>query len=95
MKTIPLKEAYQILEDCSAIITDDHVVTFPCLSDLEESDENEFLYIGWVGEHGEEYSVKFEEGNNQEIKVSGTSMFLVDNEGDECQITILTPKHLE
>ena len=93
MKTITLQEAYQILEDCSAIILD-NVVTYPCLSDLENSDENQFLYISWEDE-GLEYNTKFEEGQNREVKIFGSSMFLIDHEGDECQITILNQQNLE
>jgi hypothetical protein len=99
MKTITLKEAYQILEDASAIILDDSVLVYPSLSDLEDDDTNEFLYIQWDDEDGQEYTLKFCEGDNQEVKVVGSSMFLydtdADGEEDHIQITILTTKELE
>lgn len=95
MKTITLKEAFAILEDCPAIIIEDGVLVYPSLSDLEYSDENEFLYIGWEDEIGQEYSVKFAEGENSEVRISGSSMFLIDTEGEENHITILEPKNLE
>lgn len=94
MKKITLKEAFAILEDCSAIIIEDGVLTYPSLYDLEHSDENEFLYIHWDYE-GLEFSVKFAEGENSEVRVSGSSMFLIDTEGEENHITILEPKNLE
>ena len=99
MKTITLKEAYQILEDASAIILDDSVLVYPALDMIEGSDENEFLYLSWDDEDGQEYSLKFCEGENQEVKVVGSSMFLYDTdsdgEEDHIQITILTTKELE
>jgi hypothetical protein len=98
MKTITLKEAYNILQDASAVVVEDHVLVYPALSELEGSDENEFLYIQWDDE-GEEYSLKFCEGENQEVKVSGSSIFLLDTdaetEEDHIQITILITKQLE
>jgi hypothetical protein len=99
MKTIPLEEAYKILEDASAIIVDDSVLVYPALSDLEFSDENEFMYLTWTDDGGQEYDLHFAEGDNQQVKVSGSSIFLLDTdaeaEEDAIQITILTTKELE
>jgi hypothetical protein len=98
MKTITLKEAFQILEDASAVIVNDYVLVYPALTDLEDSDENEFMYIAWDDE-GLGYDLKFCEGDNQEVKISGASMFLYDTDAnddtDHTQITILTTKDLE
>jgi hypothetical protein len=99
MKNIPLEEAYKILEDASAIIIDDGVLVYPVLSDLEHSDENEFMYLTWRDEDELEYCVKFAEGDNQEVVIEGSSMFLIDTDAnsdtDATQITILTTKELE
>lgn len=98
MKTIPLQEAYNILKEASAIMVDDgNVLTYPILpdSDLEFSDENEFLYVTWTDEEGQEYDLKFTEGDNQEVTVVSSSLFLYDTEGDAIQISILTEKELE
>ena len=99
MKTIPLEEAYKILEDASAIVVDDSVLVYPALEDLEFSDENEFMYLTWTDDEGQEYALKFAEGDNQEVKISGSSLFLFDtdanDDNDDTQITILTTKELE
>jgi hypothetical protein len=92
MKYIPLQEAFAIIQDASAIIIDD-TLTFPCLDDLNGSDENEFLYLGWEIEDLE-YCAKFQEGENKMVRVSGSNLFLIDNEGEETQITILVPAKL-
>jgi hypothetical protein len=98
MKTITLKEAYNILQDASAIIIDGSVLVYPALSDLEDDDTNEFLYIQWDDE-GEGYNLKFCEGDNQEVRIVGSSMFLYDTdangEEDHTQLTILITKELE
>jgi hypothetical protein len=99
MKNIPLEEAYKILEDASAVIIDDNVLVYPALKELEFSDENEFMYLTWTDDEGQEYALKFAEGDNQQVKVSGSSIFLLDTyaeaEEDAIQITIITTKELE
>lgn len=94
MKTITLQQAFQILENCAAVITDTHVVTYPSLADLSGNDENQWLNISW-SEDGQDYSIICVEENNREIKVSGSAMFLFDGEGEEFQITILVQQNLE
>jgi len=92
MKTITLREAFEILENAAAVIIDD-TVTYPTLYDLIESDENEFLHIGWeVDDLG--YTAIFQEGDNQFVKVSGSSLFMVDDRGEETQVSILIPANL-
>jgi len=99
VKTITLKEVCQILDSASAVVIDDDVVTFPIVSELTGDDENEFLFLSWMDDGGSEYSLSFSEGLNREVKVSGSSIFLIsdsdDDEESETQITILTTKELE
>lgn len=96
---IPLQKAFQILQDASAVIINDDVVLYPSLSDLEDDESNEFLYLEWDYE-GLEYNLKFNEGDNQEVEVVGSSMFLYDTDSecsatDHTQITILVAQNLE
>lgn len=95
MKTITLKEAYSILEEASAVIIDDNTLTYPSLFGIEEDDDNEFLYLSWEDEDGYIYELFFREKDNKSIQISGSSMFLIDIEGEENQITILAPKNIE
>ena len=94
MKTITLSQAHKILEDCSAVITEDHVLLYPALSDLTGDPENEFMYLSYEDE-GLAYYVKFAEFENKSIEVWGSSMFLHKTEGDIFQITVLVPQNLE
>jgi hypothetical protein len=65
---------------------------------IEGSDENEFLFFRW-DDGGLEYTLKFCEGDNQEVKLVGSSMFLYDTDADGkedyTQLTILITKELE
>ena len=98
MKNIPLEDAYNILQDASAIIINDSTLVYPSLSDLEGDELNEFMYLSWE-EEGLVYDLHFNEGDNQMVKIVGSSMFLYDTdangEEDHTQITILTTKELE
>jgi hypothetical protein len=96
MKTITLTQAYNLLQNASAILIDD--VSDPiihCMAELDGSEENQFLYISWDDAEGLMYDVKFAEGENQNVTISETSMFLTDIEGEEVQITLLIPQILE
>ncbi len=95
MKTITLQEAEVILQNAAALVLDDDgALTYPNLSPINGDDENEFLYLFWYGENGDEYSTRFREVENRMIPVSGSSMFLVDYEGVETKITVLVPANL-
>jgi hypothetical protein len=96
MKKITLHQAHILLQNASGIIISEvSEPLMPYIADLEGSDENQFLYITWDDDEGQMYDVKFSEGDNQEVTISETSMFLIDNEGDEVQITLLIPQILE
>ncbi len=90
---ISLEKAFDILENCSAVIID-NVVTYPRLSDLDGDPQSVFLCFDWNSE-GLEYAVNFNEGQNKEVNVYGSFMFLIDEAGDEKQLTVLEPKNLE
>ena len=92
MKTIGLKEAYERLADCSAVIVDNNALVYPSLDDINNDPENEFLYLSWELE-GRTQSIKCMEQNNQTVKVSddGSLMLLEDMEGDRIQLTLLEP----
>lgn len=94
MKTITLTEAHHILENCSAVMIESNIVIYPGIADLTGEDENEFLYLSWEDE-GLEYYVKFTEEPNKEVKIIGNSIFLIDHEGEEAEITPLFSKNLE
>ncbi len=96
MRTITLADACRILTDCSAVIvTDVTSLMYPSVADLTGEGENEFLYLSWSDDEGLDYAIKFQESNNREVKVKGSSMFLTDDEGEETELTILEPANLE
>jgi hypothetical protein len=90
MKKITLQQACTILEKASAIIVD-YTVTYPQLSELVGETANQFLYVSWEDGDHREFSVVFEEGDNLFVEVEGSSLYLIDNEGDRTPITILVP----
>lgn len=94
MKTITLKETFEILQNADAVVIDSSVLSFLSLKDLIEEASNPFLHLRWeLG--GEVFKSTFLEIDNQEVKISGPSMFLIDDEGHEVRISILHYADLE
>lgn len=95
---ISLEQAFNIISNASAVIINDDVLIYPCLDELQGSDENQFLFLSW-DYNGCIYDLKFCEGDNKEVEVIGSSMFLYDTDAnddlDVTQITILIPQNLE
>lgn len=90
---ISLQKAIELLNAASAVIID-NVVTYPSVEDTTEEPDHQFLHISWE-ENAEEYNALFSEGNNQEVEVIGLSMFLISDEGDKEEITLLQPWDIE
>jgi hypothetical protein len=100
---ISLEKAFEILQNASAVIIDDDIVLYPSLEDLQDDEAHEFLYLAWETE-GLDYHLTFREGDNKEVEVVGSSMFLYDasckkqrasRRIEHTQITILTTQKLE
>jgi hypothetical protein len=94
MTKITLQEAFDIISNCAALIID-NVVTYPSMSDLQDDPENEWLCLTWTDGDDRDFITTFDEGENKEVKISGPYMYLVDTEGDEIELTILTHKILD
>lgn len=92
MKKIPLKQAFNRLRECAAVIVENNALMYPSLDEITGDKENEFLYLSWE-EEGSSYNIKFVEENNSTVSVSddGCLMLLKDNEGDRVQLTLLKP----
>jgi hypothetical protein len=95
MKSITLDEAISILQNSSAVIID-NVVTYPNLSFDYENDkpEERFLDLSWIDEDYNNFQINFYSQDNETVQIVDGSMFLIDEEGDECQLTILSPMKL-
>jgi hypothetical protein len=97
MKTIALKEAFEILKECSAVIINDDILVYPSLDDVIDDDNNEFMQLAFADWEGD-LDLVFMEGNNKIVTISGSSMFLYEKNDEidnPTQITILGPKNIE
>lgn len=95
MKKITLQEAVAILENSSAIIIDDNALMYTGLQDLKNDDSNIFLRLFYTNDEGLTFGYDFTEGDNQKVQVIGSNMFLKDDNGEDCKLTILCPQNLE
>lgn len=88
MKLVNITNAFELIASSSAILLEGRAL-IPELTDLEYEPENEFLKLQWH-EYGLDFEVIFTEGDNQEIQVEGSSLTLINNEGEEETIELLT-----
>ena len=95
MKNISLLIACQLLADASAVVIEDDGsrVLYPSVDYLGDGD-NPFLYLSWE-DAGQDFWVECFERENAIVKVSGSSMFLIDEDGEELKLTLLSPWDLE
>ena len=92
MKTITTQEAYNLLSECAAIISDDYALMYPSLQDIEE--DSEFLILSW-DDGDEEYRYDFYPRNNQTVNIEGSFMYLYDEIGTCIRLTLLAGMPLE
>ena len=94
---ITLNKAFDLLSGCAAIIFTnegrDHLIK-PSLSELDGGEENEFMYLSWTDQIDNFY-MKFTEGCNSTVTILGSSMKLVDSDGDWIDLKLVFPTQLE
>jgi hypothetical protein len=91
MKPITLDDAYDLLMQCNAVMLEDKILE-PVLMGIEYDDNNEFLYLFWEEEHknGDLFvEVVFYEGDNQKAELNGSTLTLVNSEGQEEDLVLL------
>ena len=97
MSKISLDECISLLQNCKAVIVDDGSLSYPSIwiegYDLNDEDK-QFLYLNWTV-NKDDYATHFSVKLNKEIEVSGTSIFLIDDEGDTIRIQPLFTRGLE
>ena len=90
---ITLEQAYYLLDQASAVIMDDHVVTFANTSELTGEADNEFLYVGWEDD-GLDFSVTAREGENQSVEANGPRLTFTNSDGELFDVTLLDTMHI-
>lgn len=90
---IPLKTAFDLIKNASAVIVNRHALMFHGTSELNDDPDNEFLCLIWADDEGLEYIIKAREGENQLVEVDQTdgvgTLILVDDEGEKFELTLL------
>ena len=91
MKDILLHDAYNLIRQSAGVLLEGRFVE-PHLFDIEEDYSNEWMTLQWVEEYdGEELDVvvDFKEGDNQKVVLDGSSLILVNSEGEEEELVLL------
>jgi hypothetical protein len=88
---IPLHDACHLLRQCIGVLLEGRFIE-PHLLDIEDDYSNEWLSLQWVEEYrGEELDVivGFTEGDNQRVLLDGSSLILVNSDGEEEELILL------
>jgi len=93
MKTVSIEEAFELIQEASAVQLNSGTLMYPELYDLGYPDQ-EFMYLS-LDETRMVETIHFFEKDNKTVKVSDSSMFLYDSYGNCRKITILIQKQLE
>lgn len=59
------------------------------ISDILDDEDNEVVYLGWDGDRGEEYRIKFDERGLSNARVEDGNLVMEDTEGDEITIVFM------
>lgn len=95
MKTIPLEDAFEFLNETAAIYeTCTAELMFSTIYDITGEPNNEFMYLS-LDETRMVETIHFLEKDNKTVKVSDSSMFLYDSYGNYREMKILVQKKLE
>lgn len=95
MKKIALERVHGLLAECRAAAIGDNALARPDLRSLTGNPENIFLELRWTDCDDITRSLKFREGENREVKASGSSVFLTERGGGETEVSLLKPWDLE
>jgi hypothetical protein len=91
-KQISLERAHDLLQLCPVVGLEGRYVV-PSLFQLEGEDSSEFCVLYWTEIfNGDpvDFTVVFEEGDNKKCELDGCELVLVNNEGEEEVIELLT-----
>ena len=97
MKELQIEDAFNLLRVCDGILLEGRLVE-PILVGLEGEDDNEFFYLSWSEEiRGEwvDFHIAFREGDNQIVLCEGSTMTLINTDGEEEPMTLLREWNVE
>lgn len=92
---ITLQQAFEILQDCVAVIVDGDALTYPSSNYLTGDLDNEFMTLRWQDGQGLTYESVFVEENNQMVEMADSDLVFTDTKGYKTVLTILDYKKLD
>jgi hypothetical protein len=91
VKEINLHQAYDLLQLSTAIVLEGRLIE-PTLMGVQDDDSNEFMYVSWEEEFDDEnltVEISFYEGDNQVALIEGSTLTLINSDGEEEEFTLL------
>lgn len=92
---ISLKKAYELLENCSAIMVDANALVYPVMYEQGiKSNNHDFMELKWEADDSY-YEITFSKDENEEVEIQCDCMFLKEEDGTKHCITLLQPLDIE
>jgi hypothetical protein len=91
VKEVNLHQAYDLLQLSTAIVLEGRLIE-PTLMGVQDDDSNEFMYVSWEEEFDDEnltVEISFFEGDNQVALIEGSTLTLINSDGEEEEFTLL------
>ena len=91
VKEVNLHQAYDLLQLSTAIVLEGRLIE-PTLMGVQDDDSNEFMYVSWEEEFDDEnltVEISFYEGDNQVALIEGSTLTLINSDGEEEEFTLL------
>lgn len=88
---IPLHDAVHIIRQCTGVLLEGRYLE-PHLLEIEDDYSNEWMTLQWEEVYCDEeldVVVAFTEGDNQRVLLEGSTLTLVNSDGDEEELTLL------
>jgi len=99
MKVLTLEQAHKFLKKAGAVYVNQDILVSPIVDELRGDTENNFMHLEWGDDIDGYTTLSFNEGDNKQVAVAGTTMFLyhseAENEYDNVQISIMSLQQLE
>ena len=97
MKEISLKEAYNYLRLCTGVMWEEKLLNVSLLN-LEGDDNNEFAYLTLADQTNYkniDVEIVFKEGDNHKALIKDSILTLIDINGKEISLHLLTEWYVE
>lgn len=92
--SMELDDALEEIQSCAALILDGDILMYPKIFRETREDGEKLFFMEWM-DADKSYEICFLESENEMVSFSGSNMYLIDDDGEQVEIKILTEKSIK